>query len=119
MKTRKKPILSLLLIVCLLVITACGGPKFQAGTYEGQGKGISKETPIRISVSIDEDGEIYEVNILEEDETPDLGGKALDDLVQQVEEEKKETVDTVSGATRTSEGFQEALNEALDQARIK
>lgn len=118
MKHRKLHVLSLLLVLTCFLLSACQGePELKAGTYEGQGQGQAEGTPIRLSVSIDEKGEIYEVKILEQKETPDLGGKALDELVKQVETKKTGDIDMISGATRTSEGFKQALDQALDQAR--
>ncbi|MBY0585185.1 FMN-binding protein [Murdochiella sp. Marseille-P8839] len=113
----KKRIACLALVACALLFTSCGsGKKLKAGTYEGTGQGNAKETPIRLSVTIDESGKIYEMKILEHQETPQIGGKALDKLVEQATKENTADVDTISGATRTSEGFRDALRSALAQA---
>ena len=107
------------LFFALILLTSCGfgGPKPQSGTYVGEGRGYSKEDPIRISVTIDESGAIYDLKILSHKETEKIGGKALDDLVQAAKEKNSADLDTVSGATRTSEGFRQALEAALQEAK--
>lgn len=107
------------LVFTLLLLTSCGfgEPKPQSGTYVGEGRGYSKEAPIRISVTIDESGAIYDLKMLSHKETEKIGGKALDDLVQAAKEQNTADLDTVSGATRSSEGFRQALEAALQEAR--
>ena len=105
-------------VLGLLLLGACGGSdQLPPGTYEGSGTGYSKDTPIRLSVTIDESGKIFEINLLENAETKEIGGKALDKLLKQAVEEKKADVDTISGATRTSEGFRDAVKQALEKAK--
>lgn len=104
----------------LLVLTGCAGDtEYLAGTYEGEGWGYNKEKPIRLSVTIGEDHEIYEMKILQTHETEEIGNKALDALIQEALKKNGEKVDIVTGATRTSEGFNEALEKALEQAKEK
>lgn len=101
----------------VLLLAGCHSKAtYNSGTFEGQGKGYSKDKDIKISVTIAEDGSIYEIKVLEADETKEVGGKALDELVKKALENNGEKIDTVSGATRTTEGFREALSEALNKA---
>lgn len=101
----------------LLLLVGCSQDvSYNPGTYEGVGRGYSDEN-LRISVTIAEDGDIYEIRVLESGETEDIGGRALDTLVQDALASNGQEADTVSGATRTSEGFREALDDALDQAK--
>jgi len=102
----------------LIGLTACGsGDRYTAGTYEGKGKGYSAATSIRLSVTIGEDGAMHEIKVLEADETRDIGGKAIDKLISSAVAKNSAEVDTITGATRTSEGFREALKAALEQAQ--
>ncbi len=101
----------------LLLLAGCNSKvAYNPGTFEGKGKGYSKDKDIKISVTVAEDGSIYEIKVLEAEETKEVGGKALDELVKKALETNGEKIDTVSGATRTTEGFRDALNEALSQA---
>lgn len=105
------------LILCFL-ISACGSKgKYKTGTYEGSARGHSREMPIKLSVTIDESGAIYEIKILEHSETDEIGGKALKTLADEAKSKNTSDVDTVSGATRTSEGFRQALKGALEKAK--
>ena len=110
-----------LLLVTLaggLLLAGCGQKTtYKPGTYEAEGQGYDKEKPIRLSVTIDESEKIYEIRILDQQETPDIGGKALDKLKEKAIEENRPDVDTISGATRTSEGFRDAVRAALNQAK--
>ena len=56
------------------------------------------------------------IEVLEQSETPDIGGKALESLPQTVLDAQSVDVDAVSGATTTSKGFFAAVTEALGQA---
>lgn len=104
--------------VFLLLLAGCGKEEvYQPGTYEGSGKGYSPEVDIRISVTIAEDGKIYEIKVLESDETANIGERALDSLVQDALKANGQEIDTVSGATRTTEGFRDALSQALDKSK--
>ncbi len=103
----------------LFVFASCGisSNSLKPGTYEGSGQGYDRETPIRLTVTIDETGSVYDCRILQHKETAEIGGKALDQLRQEAINKNGEKVDTVSGATRTSEGFRQAIKAALDAAR--
>lgn len=115
---KKRKVAAILLSVALL--SSCSSKAtYKPGTYEGKGQGYAKEQDLRLSVTIGEDGEIYEMKILESHETEHIGEKALDQLVEEAKEKNSADVDTVSGATRTSEGFREALKDALEEAKSK
>lgn len=115
----KKIVQGMAMLSVLVLLSSCGigEQKPQAGTYVGEGRGYNKDTPIRLSVTIDESGAIYDLKILSHKETEEIGGKALDDLVEVAKEKNTADLDTVSGATRTSEGFRQALDRALEQAK--
>ena len=57
------------------------------------------------------------IDVLEQSETPDIGGKALETLPQAVLDAQSVDVDAVSGATTTSNAFFTAVSEALSQAQ--
>lgn len=84
-----------------------------AGTYEATAKGFGGD--LKISVTVDAD-KITAIDVLENSETEAIGGAALPTLVQEVLDSQSIAIDTVSGATVTSNGFIEALKDALTQA---
>lgn len=58
--------------------------------------------------------DIIEASILGNDESPEIGGKALSELEKQLAEKDSFDIDGVSGATYTSEGVRNATKDALD-----
>lgn len=84
------------------------------GTYEGVGNSaIGGDIVIAVNV---EDANIASIDIVEENETEDVGKKALPVLIDQAVASNGLQVDTISGATNTSTAFKAALAEALTQA---
>ena len=63
------------------------------------------------------DSEITEVEIEGADETPAVGGAALDTLKQAILDAQSEEVDAVAGATITSEAVKKAAAGAIGQAK--
>lgn len=86
---------------------------FTSGTYSGIGDGYKGEIELNVTVSekkiekIDYNGK----------ETADVGGEAMNEIIADVLRTQSSQIDTVSGATFTSRGAQEALDYALDVAR--
>nr|WP_072515151.1 FMN-binding protein [Ndongobacter massiliensis] len=116
----KKRIAGAACALSALLLIGCGSKKeYAAGTYEGSGVGYNDQTPIKLSVTIAEDHSIYEIKVLEQQETETIGAKALETLCTAATEKNTAEVDTVSGATKTSAGFREALEDALGKAAAK
>lgn len=83
------------------------------GVYEGEGAG--NNGPIKVAVTV-EGGKIAKIEVVEHQETPGLGDQAMDALISQMTESGSSNVDSVTGATRSSEGLKTAVNEALKAA---
>lgn len=110
-------VLAILLILTAFSLTACKKEsKMAAGTYEAGAKGYSDKKDIRLSLTVDESGAIYDINILDHGETEDIGTRALDKLIKEAKEKNSAELDTISGATRTCEGFRDALKLAMKEA---
>ncbi len=56
--------------------------------------------------------EITDIQVKHED-TPDIGGVAISDLVEKVKAEQSVEVEMVAGASYSSQGFLEAVKEAV------
>lgn len=93
---------------------AAAGAAYKPGTYEGTGNGFGGE--IKAVVTVTEAG-IESVKLTGDDETPELGGEALEKLADLFTEAQSADVDAVSGCTLTSNGAMEAVKAALDQAK--
>ena len=87
--------------------------ELQDGEYIGTGEGYNDDIEVEITV---EDGEIVAVEVLSHAETEDIAEPAFEDLEQAVIDSQSTDVDTVSGATGSSEGYLAAVDEALDKA---
>ncbi|WP_350342552.1 FMN-binding protein [Proteinivorax tanatarense] len=82
------------------------------GVYEGAGQGYAGEISVSIEVS---GGELISVEVLEHTETDGIADPALEQVPSSMVDEQELDVDTVSGATATSEGIIEAVKDALSE----
>ena len=84
------------------------------GIYEGEGEG--RNDTIRLAVTL-KDGSITDIRVLEhyEDEEPYF--RNARQLLDDVKTAQSLNVDTVSGATLSSRGLLEALNDAMNKAK--
>lgn len=80
--------------------------------YLGKGQGIGGEIVVKVTM---DGSSMAAIDILEQSETPEIGGKALETLPQAVLDAQSVDVDTVSGATTTSNAFFTAVSDALSQ----
>ena len=133
-KAITKRLLSLVLLVVMLV--GCALPAYAAdtgasgdltavyaqegtsdkdGVYEGTGKGF-KNGEIKVKVTIT-DGKISDIVVNSHAESSDIGAPALDKLIQNAIAANSAEIDGASGATMTSDGFREAVAQALAKAQ--
>lgn len=89
-----------------------------SGTFTGTAVGMGGEDhPVEVTLTL-ENGVITEVTATGEAETAGIGTKALDALPGEIVAANSLAVDTVSGATITSDAILEAAAEALTQAGL-
>lgn len=86
---------------------------FTAGTYTATGKGNNGDIKIEVTVS---DSKIEDIKVTESSETPGLGDVALDSMIESILSTQSIGVDTVTGATNSSNGLLEALEACLTEA---
>ena len=86
---------------------------YKDGTYEGSAQGYGG--PIRVSVVI-ADGKISSVAVLSHDKEDDAYYSMAEGLVPQIISAQSTAIDTVSGATFSSNGILNAVDEALKEA---
>ncbi len=82
------------------------------GTYQGVGEGKGGDISIEVTI---EDDVITAINVLEQNETEGLD-QAIDTLTEEILRTNSLDVDTVAGASVTSNGFVEAVTAALATA---
>ena len=91
-------------------------PYLTDGIYEGSGTGFGGEIRIRIEVK---EGEILSAKVLSaEKETPDYL-EAAEKVLLDVVNRQSADVDTVSGATLSSNGILEGIRNALEDSNGK
>ena len=112
----------LFLVIVLIVSVAVNAvnaranqPKIPgtAQTYETSAQGIFSE--VKVTTVADADG-FYSVTVDASGETPDLGGKAAEELPAKMLEAQSVDVDAYAGATMTSNAIKTAVTEALIQS---
>lgn len=88
---------------------------FTPGTYEGSATGYHGD--VRLAVTFDENS-ITQIEVLEEQETEDIGHKAIPILTERILEAQGAGVDVVTGATVTSNAVINALCKAAKEAGV-
>jgi fumarate reductase flavoprotein subunit len=86
---------------------------YRPGTYTGYG--IGQRGEIAVSVEVDSRN-IVSIEIIRTREDPFVGRPAMEALSDTVLEENTTGIDIVSGATMSSLGFLEAMEDALSKA---
>ena len=87
---------------------------YNDGEYTGVGVGRNGEIKLKVTVA---DGKVAAVEVLNHAESSDIGGAAMDKLCAQAVASNSAAIDGASGATMTSDGFRQALEAALAQAK--
>ncbi|RKI39297.1 FMN-binding protein [bacterium D16-51] len=125
MKKKSRMVLILAGFACIL--SGCSGSGTDAGNeYEIAEAGTwedgiysemaeGKKGKFEVTVKI-QDGSIESVMIGDNEETPDKGGVAIEQLPDEMIKEQTYQVDAVSGATVTSDGIKDAVAKCLEKA---
>ena len=111
-----KKVLALLLSVLMVLSLVGCGSEFAGGTFEGSAKGFLGD--VNVKLTLNEEKVITAIEASSE-ETPDIGGKAIDVLIEKVTTANTTDVEIVSSATYSSEAFLAACNAALEAAGLK
>lgn len=106
--------LSFLVAAVLLLTMSMAGATGVSGVYEGVGQGRGGE--IRLEVTL-ENSAIKDIKVLAHNETPGFD-TAMDAMTKEVIGKNSAAPEAVSGATLTSQGFVEALTDALSKAGL-
>lgn len=81
-------------------------------SFVGKGQGFKSQIVLKGEFA---DNKLSEIELVSSNETKDVGEKALPKLVDAANKSKKFQVDVLSGASRTSKGFNEALKDIENQ----
>lgn len=119
MKSLRKALLVLYLLVALL-LGGCGQDRpYKDGTYEGRGEGHNQSEPIVVSVAV-QDGRIAEIVVKSHGESPQQVPQvqsALEKIPGAMTKKNSTEVDGIAGATETSRGLKTAVEDAMEKAQ--
>jgi len=120
---KKKKLTAIFICLFAVLLTACGTKEknynisdsgsWKDGTYTESAKGKKGDFDVTVIIL---EGKISDIQIGDNKETPDLGGKAIDELPDEMIKGQTYEVDAVSGATITSNGIKDAVARCLEQA---
>jgi len=79
-------------------------------TLTGKAQGYGGEITVTVVVNGED---IVSVEAVGKDETEGVGSLAIDELPDKIEQADSTDVDDISGATKTSQGIKQAVNNAL------
>ena len=107
-----KKIVAMAMTLCLMLGVAVAENE---NTFTGTAKGFGGDVSVTITV---EDGKITDALVTGDNETPSIGGQAVETLGGAIVEAQSAEFDSVSGATVTSSAVREALKDAMRQAGL-
>ena len=107
-----KKIVAMAMTLCLMLGVAVAENE---NTFTGTAKGFGGDVSVTITV---EDGKITDAVVTGDNETPSIGGQAVETLGGAIVEAQSAEFDSVSGATVTSSAVREALKDAMRQAGL-
>ena len=106
-----KMLLALALCLALtLTVSLAAAAGYTAGTYTAEANG--NNGPVKVSVTVSADA-ITAVEVTEHAETPGLSDPAISNIPAAIVEHQSLAIDTVSGATNTSNAILTAAAEAI------
>ena len=117
---RSLVITAIVLAVCLVFTLVSGrmsssGGSGVSGTYSGTAQGKGGDVKVTLTLT---DSKITDVAIEGKDETPGIGDTAMEAMAKEIKDSGSIGVDTVSGATVTSDAVLEAAAAALKSAGL-
>ena len=111
-------------LACALLFTGCDGQnapsaapgRFVPGVYQGVGQGYGGEITVEVEVNAED---ILSLSILSHSESRGGGELDFEQVPAEIIREGAPYVESVAGATLTSEGIMEAAADALKQAGVE
>ena len=120
---KKKQVLASLLLAGAMFLTACGGSSSTSttasggvsGSYTGTAKGMGGDVSVTLTLT---DNVITDCTASGDNETPGIGSVVIEQFPGEVVEGNTINLDSISGATITSNAFIEAAKAALTDAGL-
>ncbi len=126
MKKFRKAMILLLVISMVFSLAACSDEAGEAQSDENE-SGITpmeageyvmdvdgyKSMTVQVTLS---EGAVEDIEVLEHEETPGVSDAALEEIPEEILNKQSLNVDTISGATMTSDGILKAVSKAIEEA---
>ena len=112
---------SSLALALMLVLSGCSSApnndtaKFKAGSYTGSAKGNNGDVVVEVTLTQDK---IESISVKQHEETKGLGDTAIERVIDEIIKTQSVQVETVSGATNSSNATIEAVSAALKEAGV-
>ena len=90
--------------------------QYADGTFEGSGKGHVDTIVLDVTIA---NGKIVDIETKQQNETPEYWEMAVPDMYNNIINKGDTGVDTISGATDSSNGIKDAVNQALEISASK
>ena len=103
-----------MLLALLMVVGVAGCSSDETKTASSTVKGFGGDVTVSVSLKGDK---LIEITAVGEAETPEIGGKALEELPKKMVEANSIEVDGISGATITSNAIKAAAKAAIAEAK--
>ena len=107
--------LPLVLIAGIFACASSSGLKFNPGTYQGTAPGFGGDITMEVTVS---SGAILSVKVISQSDTPEISKQAFERIPLAIMTGQTLAVDTVSGATLSSNGIIAATSAALAKSGV-
>lgn len=114
-KVTKASSVSLLTLSMAAALVGCSSNSGSSNTYTGTAEGKNGDVTVEVVYA---DGKIESVTVTEQQETEGIADPALEQIPAAIVEAQTPNVDTVSGATITSEAIINATKAALESAGV-
>ena len=101
--------------LALGLVTGCSGKKGSGNTFTGTAEGKNGDVTVEV---VYENNEIKSVKVTDQQETEGIADPALEKIPAAIVDAKTPNVETVSGATITSDAIINATKEALKSAGV-
>ncbi len=121
--TSNKVMMLMLAFILIFAVTGCSGGgaavkdpselSFKAGTYTGVGVGKNGNIEVEVEFT---DSKIQGVKVLNHSETQGISEPAIEKLPEKIIEEQSLAVDAITGATFTSKGILQGVEDCAVQA---
>lgn len=114
----------IIFIIFSLLICGCSSTNnveeknnvYNDGTYSVTAHGYGGDFQVDVIVREDQ---IVDILVKEHNETPSIGGVAIEQIIANMKDKNTYEVDVITGATKTSQGMISAVEEAMKNAKNK